>query len=46
VFLVVGLTIQAIRASAIVTGSVRLGNEKYHFLTSYGTRFSHDANPI
>jgi hypothetical protein len=46
VFLVVGVTIQAIRASAIVTGSVRLGNETYHFLTSYGTRFSHDANPI
>ncbi len=40
------MTIQAIRASAIVTGSVRLGNEKYHFLTSYSTRFSHDASPI
>jgi hypothetical protein len=46
VFLVVGVTIQAICASAIVTGLVRLRNEKYHFLTSYGTRFSHDANPI
>jgi hypothetical protein len=40
------VTIQAIRASAIVTGSVCLGNEKYHFLTSYGARFSHDTNPL